>query len=205
MSLPLPVRPDLRRDGGVRTIATAAEATAVVVVAMALLARLHTPTDRGGLLPWERPLSTLSPVAATTARTALAALGDVERGVASGAPVDVEQLKADLVPPFSDPAWSFVRMVDGDVVGYVGRPSGVVAGDVAASEGPPVAAVLLLVQPTTAPPSGEQDEEHHRVVDAEGRPRWLHGSVWIVPAGQPAPGEGVAAPVALGYLRVRSR
>jgi hypothetical protein len=182
-------------DDGARTLALAIEATAVVIVAMALLARLHPPTSGPAPLPWERPLSSLPPPAGSTARAAFAALSDVERGVALGAPVDVAQLKDELVPPFSDPAFTFVRVVDGDVVGYVGR------GDATA----PFAALLLLVQPTTTPPSGAQDEEHHRVVDAAGAPRWLHGSVWFVPAGERPPPDGVAAPVALGYLRLRPR
>jgi hypothetical protein len=190
-----PVFADRSVDASARTLALAAEATAVVVVAMALLAPLHAPTNGPSLLPWERPLSSLPPEAASTARAALAALGDVERGVAAGVPVDVQQLKDDLVPPFSDPAFTFTRVTDGDVTGYVGR------GTAAA----PLSAVLLVVQPTTTPTSGTQDEEHHRVVDAAGVPHWLHGSAWFVPTGQPAPRDGVAAPVALGYLRVRSQ
>lgn len=195
MSRPDATRPVRAIDDGARVLALAAEGSAVVVVAMALLARLHGASDGPTPLPWERPLSSLSPEAASTARAAIAALGDVERGVAMGAPAEVAQLKDDLVPPFSDPAFAFRRIVDGDVTGYVGRG----AADA------PFAALLLVVQPTTAPASGTQDEEHHRVVDAAGAPHWLHGSVWFVPAGQPTPRDGVAAPVALGYLRARSQ
>jgi hypothetical protein len=176
-----------------RTLAVACEASAVVVVVMALLARLHPAPAGPTLLPWERPMSSLSPDAATVARAAFAALADIERGVASGAPPAVEALADDLVPPFSDPVFSFVQITDGEVTGYLGRSHNDAA----------VVAVLLHVQPTVAPPSGIQDEEHHRVVDPTGVPHWLHGSVWLVLPGQPAPASSVAAPAALGYLRVR--
>jgi len=200
MPAPAVTAAPLPEADGARVRSVAAELTAVVVVVMAVLARLHPAPAGPQLLPWERALSSLSAGEAAVVRAAFAALPDVERGVAARAPVDVAALRDELVPPFADPAFTFERRVDGDVVVYVGR------GDAAA----PLAALLLHVQPTTAPAPDAQDEEHHRVVDPDGAPRWLHGSVWIVPRGQPgasvatADTGGVAAPVALGYLRVRA-
>ncbi len=193
---PLPVARGVADER--RRLALAAELSAVVVLVMTLLARLHPAPDGPQFLPWERPLSSLPSAAASVARAAFAALPEIERGVAAGVPVAVTTLRDDLVAPFFDAAFSFERIVDRDgaMTAYIGR------GDATA----PVASLLLVVQPTTEPPGGVQDEEHHRLVDAAGAPVWLHGAVWFLPAGQPPPSSaaGVAAPVALGYLRVRS-
>jgi hypothetical protein len=172
----------------------ALEASAIVVAVMVLVARLHPAATAATLLPWERPLSSLSPRALPAVRSAFAALPDLERGAARGRPVDLETLREELVPPFSDPAWSFTQKVDGDVIAYRGTGT--------AEAG--LAALLLHLQPTVAPPAGREDEEHHRVVDDTGAPHWWHASVWIVEDGAPLPGDGVAAPASLGYMRVRA-
>lgn len=176
-----------------RLVSLACEVSAVVVAAVVVVARLHPAPSEPSLLPWERPLAAVDPGAVHVVRAAFAALADVERGVARGAPPSVAALADDVVPPFSDPAFTFARVIDGDITGYVGR----------GGPGAPLLAVLLVVQPTTPPPADQQDEEHHRVVDAAGQARWLHGSVWFVEQGRPPPRPGVAAPVALGYLRAR--